>query len=59
MAKEVTVTLKQGKATKNTIVYDEDTQEGTPPIIKSLYIPKWWVGPTPPQELEVTIRVKE
>lgn len=48
-----TVRFKAEKATKNTIKFEEVTEEGKPPIVGSLYVQKWFVGDT--AEIEVTI----
>jgi hypothetical protein len=51
---EHTVRLKAEKVTKNTVRFQEETADGKPPVIGSLYIPKWVCGED--QEIEVTIR---
>jgi len=50
-----TRTFKIEKETKNTIRYQEQNGNGTPPIIGTLYVQKWAL-PTPhPQQITVTI----
>lgn len=51
---EHTVKLTIDKETKNTIRFEEKTEDGKPPVIGTMYIPKWVVGDT--KEIEVTIK---
>lgn len=36
------VKFKKLKETKNTVRFEEETEDGQPPIIGSLYIQKWF-----------------
>jgi len=48
--------LIAGKVTPGTIRYEaEPTNNGQPPKIKSLYIPKWVLGATPPTKIHLVI----
>jgi hypothetical protein len=38
------VLFEKEKETKNTIVFTEKPPQGTPPIISTLYVQKWFVG---------------
>ena len=48
-----TIILVKGKETKGTQVYNE---EGDNPILRSVYLPKGYVGSNPPSKIEVTIK---
>jgi len=49
-----TVTLE--RETKGTFVYGEPPNEaGTPPVLKSIYLPKWAIGTTAPPTLTITV----
>ncbi len=50
---EVTLTFEKEKETKNTIRYQEKPAEGTPPIVGTLYVAKFWAGAA--QRLTVTM----
>lgn len=39
-----TIRFKREKETKNTVRFEEQTAEGKPPVIGTLYIQKWAVG---------------
>ena len=52
---EFTATFKMEKETKNTIRYQEET-ENAPPRIGSLYVQKWALGNPRPKELTVTVK---
>jgi len=58
MAQEKTITIRLEKATKNTIKYQEVPQDGEAPIAGTVYLQKWFAGPSPAQEWEVTFRAK-
>lgn len=51
---EHTVTLTREKETKNTIRFQETVADGQPPVLGSLYVPKWVCGDE--QQIEVTVR---
>ena len=42
MADRVTIQFTKEKETKNTIRYQEQPEEGQPPIIGTLYVAKFW-----------------
>ena len=42
MADTVTIRFTEEKETKNTIRYQEQPEEGQPPIIGTLYVAKFW-----------------
>jgi hypothetical protein len=50
---EVKLTFEKEKETKNTIRYQEKPAEGSPPIVGTLYVAKFWAGSA--QSLTVTI----
>ncbi len=43
------------KETKNTFRYQEQTKDGQPPAIGSLYVQKWALGSNAPKTLTVTV----
>ena len=56
MTKKV-VKFEYEKETKNSIRYKEVPDEGTPPIVGSLYVQKWFAGKS--KSIEVTIEKKD
>ena len=54
MEKQI-VQVELEKETTNTIRYKEKAAPGAPPILGTIYIPKWVLGDSPPHALEVTI----
>lgn len=56
MTKKV-VQFEYEKETKNSVRYKEVPDEGTPPIIGSLYVQKWFAGNK--KTIEVTIDTKD
>ena len=47
MAKDTdtkTLLFKKEKETKNTVRFAEVVEEGSPPVVTTLYVQKWWVG---------------
>ncbi|MEX1667794.1 hypothetical protein AB4876_02670 [Zhongshania guokunii] len=56
MSKKV-VTFEYEKETKNSVRYKEVPDEGTAPIVGSLYIQKWFAGDS--KSIEVTIEKKD
>jgi len=47
--------FKMEKETKGTYRYQEETENGQPPKIGTLYIRKWALGSPIPQNLTVTV----
>jgi len=56
MSKKV-VKFEYEKETKNSIRYKEVPEEGTAPIVGSLYIQKWFAGSS--KNIEITIDKKD
>ena len=56
MSKKV-VKFEYEKETKNSVRYKEVPDEGTPPIVGSLYVQKWFAGSS--KTIEVTIDKKD
>jgi hypothetical protein len=56
MSKKV-VKFEYEKETKNSVRYQEVPDEGTAPIMGSLYVQKWFAGSS--KTLEVTIEKKD
>jgi len=56
MTKKV-VKFEYEKETKNSIRYKEVPEEGTPPIVGSLYVQKWFAGSS--KTIEITIDKKD
>ena len=56
MSKKV-VKFEYEKETKNSIRYKEVPEEGTAPIVGSLYIQKWFAGNS--RSIEITIDKKD
>ena len=58
MAKNGTtkIVLEREKETPGTVRYREQTEEGQPPILGTLYIKKWFAGSC--ETVEVTITKK-
>ena len=50
------VKFEYEKETKNSVRYKEIPEEGTAPIVGSLYVQKWFAGNT--KTIEVTIEKK-
>lgn len=53
-----TLTFTPEKVTKNALRLQEDTVEGQPPVIGSLYVQKWFTGEQP-KSVTVTITVEK
>lgn len=51
------VKFEYEKETKNSVRYKEVPEEGTAPIVGSLYVQKWFAGSS--KSIEVTIEKKE
>jgi hypothetical protein len=56
MTKKV-VTFEYEKETKNSVRYKEVPDEGSAPILGSLYVQKWFAGST--KHIEITIDKKD
>ena len=56
MSKQV-VKFEYEKETKNSVRYKEVPEEGTAPIVGSLYVQKWFAGTS--KNIEVTIDKKD
>ncbi|MBU1832241.1 MAG: hypothetical protein KKF24_06050 [Gammaproteobacteria bacterium] len=56
MSKKV-VLFEYEKETKNSIRYKEVPEDGTAPIVGSLYVQKWFAGNT--KNIEITIEKKD
>ena len=56
MTKKV-VKFEYEKETKNSIRYKEVPEEGTAPIVGSLYVQKWFAGTS--KNIEITIDKKD
>lgn len=56
MTKKI-VQFEYEKETKNSVRYKEVPDNGTPPIIGSLYVQKWFAGNT--KALAITIEKKD
>ncbi|MEZ8824702.1 hypothetical protein AB4259_19280 [Vibrio amylolyticus] len=56
MTKKI-VQFEYEKETKNSVRYKEVPEEGTAPIVGSLYVQKWFAGES--KNLEITIEKKD
>ncbi len=56
MSKKV-IKFEIEKETKNSVRYKEVPDDGTPPIVGSLYVQKWFAGNS--KSIEVTIEKKD
>lgn len=56
MTKKV-VSFEYEKETKNSVRYKEIPEEGTAPIVGTLYVQKWFAGSS--KTLEVTLEKKD
>ena len=54
---KIIVDLEFEKETKNSVRYKEVPEEGTAPIVGSLYVQKWFAGNS--KTIEVTIDKKD
>jgi hypothetical protein len=51
------ITLKYKKSTKGTHVFEEEQGEGTPPVVKTLYVAQWpFKGEVKGTVIEVELR---
>jgi hypothetical protein len=53
-----TLLFQVERETKNTVRYQEQTN-GKPPAIGTLYVQKWLLGQSPPQNLEIVLRERK
>lgn len=56
MSKQI-VKFEYEKETKNSVRYKETPEEGTAPIVGTLYVQKWFAGST--KTIEITIDKKD
>ncbi len=48
------------RETKNTYRYNElPTDDGTPPVVGTIYVQKWALGTKAPEKLSVTLQAQE
>ena len=47
------VVFKKEKETKNTIRYEEQPEQGKPPVIGTLYVQRWFAGDRETIEIEI------
>ena len=52
-----TIKFEYEKETKNSVRYKEVPEEGTAPIVGSLYVQKWYAGSS--KSIEITIDKKD
>lgn len=52
---KVDIELIQDKETPGTIRYKQVPENGKPPKVKSIYLPKWVLGEPAPDKLHMTI----
>ena len=55
---EVTLKFKREKETKNTVRYQEVPEPGRPPIVRTIYVAKWWFN-GPADKIEITIKANK
>jgi len=51
----MSITFKLEKETKNTYRYQEQPEDGKPPVISTIYVQKWFLGNPAPKEITITI----
>lgn len=49
------IKLKLDKTTKNTYRYEEEPEEGQPPVLNTVYVQKWFLGNPAPAEIRISI----
>lgn len=49
------IKFKLEKATKNTFRYQEEPEDGKPPVVGTIYVQKWFLGNPAPKEITITI----
>lgn len=47
-------TLNRDKETPNKIRFKEETKPGQPPLVETIYLPKWLVGNAASIKVEIT-----
>lgn len=52
---KVDIELIVDKVTPGTVRYKQKPENGSPPKVKSIYLPKWVVGEPHPDKLHMTI----
>jgi hypothetical protein len=50
----VTLEFVLAKTTKNTKMFEEKPAPGSPPVVGTIYVQKWWVGDA--EKIKVTIQ---
>ncbi|MFW6247284.1 MAG: hypothetical protein ACOC22_03895 [bacterium] len=55
--KERTLTFKKEKETKNKIRYSEENNGESPPLVETIYLPKWWAKNA--ETVVVTVQIEE
>jgi len=56
--KETTIILRRDKITKNTVRYSIDESVEAEPI-STVYVDKWFLPKPYPDEIEITLKIKE
>ena len=54
---EKTIKFEIEKTNKNSIRYKEIPEQGTPPVLGSIYVQKWFAGNS--KNIEITIKSKD
>jgi hypothetical protein len=52
----VTLEFVLAKTTKNTKMFEEKPAPGSPPVVGTIYVQKWWIGDA--EKIKVTIEKK-
>jgi len=52
---QATLTFVVEREAKNKVRYQEEVAEGETAIIETVYVPKWFVGNSPPQRFTMVI----
>ena len=52
---QATLTFVIERETKNKIRYQEEVAEGETPIVEIAYLPKWFLGNSPPQRFTMVL----
>ena len=55
--KEVTIRLARVKETKRMVVFEERPEAGSAPVLRSIYVEKWFAQGA--DEIEVTVKLVE
>jgi hypothetical protein len=48
------IVFQKEKETKNTVRYEEKSEQGKPPVIGTLYVQKWFAGERETIEIEIS-----